>query len=455
MDSFIGQEAVYLGVAGYGSVSGSGKADFCHRFFADDGECRWRIRTDTRYSIQNRLMEGYLYRMTVAGGVVTEAEPLGGTAEGIVEAVGKDALTVGGAVLPLGRGAKCYAITTAPGGAAVEETSIAVGDSVKAVVRDGRVRTVYKALLPEPYKPPVTGVSGERTLKNLLATALAAVGTVLYVYGGGWNWQDEGASLQAETIGLPRSWLAFFQAQDASYRYQNSGDPARSYYPHNGWNQYYYAGADCSGYLGWVLYNVTNGAGDDPSGGYVVPAARFARALSERGWGALTRDTAGGFRAGDVVSVRGHVWLALGTCRDGSIVLLHATPSPSVTGAPGGGVQISALSPEGRQGCEACRLADRYMRACYPQWSQRYNAVLCDYERYTAVAADKHTGRFTWALGCGGLLTDPEGCAGKEPAALLAELLGGRLCEGKNGARSGRGVDIYCPLCYNIHTERM
>ncbi|MCD8125971.1 MAG: hypothetical protein LUD82_00375 [Clostridiales bacterium] len=424
MDSFTGREAVYLGVAVYGSVSGSGKADFCHRFFADGGEWRWRIRADTRYSIQNRLMEGYLYRLTVAGGVVTEAEPLGGTAEGIVEAVGKGTLTVGGAVLPLGYGARCYAITTAPGGATVAEMSIAVGDSVKTVVRNGRIRTVYKAFLPELYRPPVPGVPGERTLRNLLATALEAVGTVLYVYGGGWSWQDEGASPQAETIGLPRSWLAFFQAQDASYQYQNSGGPARSYYPHNGWNQYYYAGTDCSGYLGWVLYNVTNGARGGPSGGYVVPAARFAQSLSQRGWGVLTRDTAGGFRAGDVVSVRGHVWLALGTCRDGSIVLLHATPSPSITGAPGGGVQISTLSPEGRQDCEACRLVDRYMRACYSRWSQRYNAVLCDYERYTAIAADERTGKFTWDLNGEGLLIDPEGYAGKEPAALLAELLG-------------------------------
>ncbi len=65
------------------------------------------------------------------------------------------------------------------------------------------------------------------------------------------------------------------------------------------------------------------------------------------------------------------------------------------------------------------------MRTYYPRWSQRYNIVLCDYERYTAVAADEHTSRFTWALGGGGLLTDPEGYAGKEPAALLAELLGG------------------------------
>ncbi len=105
VDSFTGREAVYLGVAGYGSGSGSSKADFYHRFFVNGLECRWRIQTDTRYSLQNRLMEGYLYRLTVAGGVVTEAEPLGGLAEGWVERVEKGTLTVGGAALLLGRGA--------------------------------------------------------------------------------------------------------------------------------------------------------------------------------------------------------------------------------------------------------------------------------------------------------------------------------------------------------------
>lgn len=421
MDDFNGREAVYLGVAGYGTVSGRDKANFYHRFFADGGERRYRIRTDARYAIQNRLMEGSFYSLTVAGGVVTAAEPLPGVVSGRVEAVGNGVLTVGGAVLPLEGGASCYAVTAAPGGAAVRETAIGIGDSVKAVVRGGRVRRIYRAFLPEPYLPPVTGVPGERTLKNLLATALSAVGTVLYVYGGGWNWQDEGASPQAETIGLPPSWLSFFQAQDASYRYKNSGDPARSYYPPSGWNQYYYAGADCSGYLGWVLYNVTNGA----CGGLVTPSAAFAKALSQRGWGTWTRATEDGFRPGDVFSMGGHVWLALGACRDGSVVILHATPSPSVTGAPGGGVQISALSPEERRDCEAYYLADHYMRACYPQWSKRYRAVLCRYGAYTAVAPEPNAGRFRWNLAGGGLLTDPEGCAGKEPAALLAELFGG------------------------------
>ena len=59
-------------------------------------------------------------------------------------------------------------------------------------------------------QPPVQYIPGHRTLRNFLAAALAPVGTTLYVYGGGWNRQDTGASAQAVTIGQPASWRAFF-----------------------------------------------------------------------------------------------------------------------------------------------------------------------------------------------------------------------------------------------------
>lgn len=63
------------------------------------------------------------------------------------------------------------------------------------------------------YNPPVTGTPGEHTLKNFLATALEPVGTTLYIYGGGWNWQDEGSSIQTTTIGVAPEWIRFFNEQ--------------------------------------------------------------------------------------------------------------------------------------------------------------------------------------------------------------------------------------------------
>ena len=110
------------------------------------------------------------------------------------------------------------------------------------------------------YEPPVTGTPGEHTLKNFLATALEPVGTTLYIYGGGWNWQDNGSSIQATTIGISPDWVRFFieQDEDFTYRAKDGG-----FYPYGGFNEYYYAGLDCSGYLGWVVYNTLN----DKSGG--------------------------------------------------------------------------------------------------------------------------------------------------------------------------------------------
>lgn len=125
------------------------------------------------------------------------------------------------------------------------------------MVNGDQAETVYKAFVAEEYKAPVSGTPGKKTLKNFLATAMEPVGTALYVYGGTWDWQDVNSSNQSMTIGLSQSWIDFFQSQDKTYHYKNP-NPAESYYPHNAWNQYYYAGIDCSGYVGWSVYNLMN-----------------------------------------------------------------------------------------------------------------------------------------------------------------------------------------------------
>ena len=66
-----------------------------------------------------------------------------------------------------------------------------------------------------------------------------------------------GSSVQATTIGLPQSWVDFFQSHDADYTYRDDDDPAHSYY-WRGYNEYYFGGPDCSGYIGWVIYNLMN-----------------------------------------------------------------------------------------------------------------------------------------------------------------------------------------------------
>ena len=112
-----------------------------------------------------------------------------------------------------------------------------------------------------------------------------------------------------------------------------------------------------------------------------------------------------------MISIRGHVWISLGACDDGSILILHSTPSPSRSGVKGGGVQLSAI---GGAGCEAAQLAEKYMAACWPAWYARYPIRICEPERYLSCV-----GHFTWDR-----LLDPDGCGDMTPARLMRDLFG-------------------------------
>ena len=281
------------------------------------------------------------------------------------------------------------------------------------------------------FQAAVSGTPGERSLGNFLKTAMEPVGTTLYIYGGGWNWQDLGASNQARTLKVSPEWVKFFRRQDENFTYkskdgdESKANPAASYYPYGGYNEYNYLGLDCSGYLGWAIYNTL----ETQSGkkGYVIRATRMAKTLSEMGLGDWTQELAassGGsgvlVKPGDIVSISGHVWLSLGTCSDGSVVILHSTPAFSRTGQPGGGVELSAIGLS--MDCEAYRLADRYMAEYYPEWYRRYLVKLADPELYFSCSGDS-VGRFTWHIGADGL-SDPEHISDMKPAQVLAFLVG-------------------------------
>ena len=415
---------VYLGVKDYGTVEADSKPDFVHRFYTNGEEVQYTVASDDKYAVQNKLQEGYVYDLTIEDGVVTDAEPAAVTAEGEITAVSTSAVTIGGKEYPY---TAMYQIdNTAAGATAVTVASYPVGKTAK-VYGD----TVYLTFIAEPYTAPVSGTPGERTLKNYLQTAMNPVGTALYVYGGSWDWQDVNSSNQALTIGLPQSWIDFFQQQDANYTYKNDRDPAHSYYPHNSWNQYYYAGVDCSAYIGWTVYNVmhTESTTNDKSDGYVMSAVKMAKTFAEKGWGEFTRDIKS-FKPGDIFSMSGHVWTVLGVCDDGSIVFLHSTPSDSKAGQGGGGVQLSALNPnsDDDKNCEAYKLVTKYMTKYYPEWSDRYDPVLRSYISYATPATgteyrEKWSGNFSWNLDGSGL-TDPNGYADMSAAEILADLFG-------------------------------
>lgn len=206
-----------------------------------------------------------------------------------------------------------------------------------------------------------------RTRKQFLQIALRPVGHTMYIWGGGWNAEDDGAGHEAVTRGVSPRWAAFAAQQGPDYDWHTT-----KYQIHDG--------LDCSGYVGWAVYNLR--AGRDGLPGFVMPAGRMAADFAARGWGAFT--PAQGVRrrsAGDILSTNGHVYISLGDCTDGSALLVHASPP---------GVQVcGTVTPKGETDSEAIRLARAYMARCHPNWHARYPdcargaAYLTDYDQFS------------------------------------------------------------------------
>ena len=444
-----GEDVVYLGVKDYGTVTKDDKENFVHRFSVDGKEKEFTIPADGgKFEIQNKLQEGYIYDVTIDDGQITAAEMEEGDVAGVLTKVksASKQIYIDNESFTVNDDAELYDIDAQAGGATVTKITfdeLKVNDTVRIVVdSDDHVTKLFRMFVAEDYTAPVSGVPGKLTLKNFLATAMEPVGTALYIYGGTWDWQDAASSNQASTIGLSQSWIDFFQSQNADYTYKNEANPSESYYPHNAWNQYYYAGIDCSGYVGWSVYNLMNTENSTVADnkGYVMSATKQAGVFaSNEGWGTmdmgdvLMDETTGKpwvdedgdgrriyegheFKPGDIFSMNGHVWISLGTCKDGSIVFMHSTPNTT----NGAGVQISAIGPN--KNCEAYKLANQYMNKYFPQWSERYgDQVLClTFDSYTKVYGD-YAGKFSWNLK-NGVISDPDGYADMTPAEILADL---------------------------------
>ena len=430
----IGDDAVYLGVKDYGRVTKDEKESFEHRFFVDGHEETFTIPADGgKFELQNKLQEGYIYDITISGYTVTGAEMEEGDVAGVLTKVWTDddgdwRIKVDNESFTINKDAELYDITSKAGGATVQDikfNELKQDETVRIVVdSDDHVTKLFRMFIAEDYTAPVSGVPGKLTLKNFLATAMEPVGTALYVYGGTWDWQDVNSSNQAMTIGLSQSWIDFFQSQDANYTYKNSANPSESYYPHNAWNQYYYAGIDCSAFVGWSVYNVMNTEDSTVADntGYVMSATKQAKNFAEvQKWGTWSQEKPfkpDHFQTGDIFSMNGHVWICLGKCDDGSLVILHSTPSDSINGQGGGGVQINGVGDS--ENCQAVKLAEKYMSQYYPQWWERYHKVYKSFEDYTDYDRDSNAGKFSWTLG--GTISDPDGYADMKADAILADL---------------------------------
>jgi len=173
----------------------------------------------------------------------------------------------------------------------------------------------------------------------------------MYVWGGGWNEEDTAAGVEAVTLGVSLAWEEFAAKQDASYDYNKT-----RYQIHDG--------LDCSGYVGWAVYNVLET--ENGKEGYVLSSTKMAENFAERGLGEYLPVTeVSHWQAGDIVSMKGHVWIAVGMCKDGSVLLLHSSP-PGVS-------LCGTLLADGSES-EAVRLAREYMTMNYPEWQKKYPA---------------------------------------------------------------------------------
>ena len=187
------------------------------------------------------------------------------------------------------------------------------------------------------------------SILDFLEIAAAPVGSTMYVWGGGWNEADTGAGIEAVTLGLSERWAAFAKEQDSGYNYKD-----HRYQIHDG--------LDCSGYVGWAVYNVMET--ENGGKGYVSSSTGMAQALADRGLGEyISREDMDRWLPGDIMSMKGHVWISLGMCGDGSVLLLHSSPP---------GVIFCGTALADGSDSQAVKLAQTIMSPHYPDWYARY-----------------------------------------------------------------------------------
>ena len=186
------------------------------------------------------------------------------------------------------------------------------------------------------------------TIEDLLETAMQPVGSTMYIWGDGWDGEDRAAGATATQIGMSPQWKRFAKMQNEAYDFEEHRFERDN-------------GLDCSGFVGWVLYNTF----EKESGlaGYVTLSTDMAESLASKGWGTLIKNPKK-FLPGDIVSMKGHVWICLGTCEDGSVLLVHSSPpGVSVCGTAHDKTNANSV---------AVQLATEYMRNTCPEWQEKY-----------------------------------------------------------------------------------
>lgn len=188
------------------------------------------------------------------------------------------------------------------------------------------------------------------TTTDFLKNALKPVGQTLYIYGGGWNEAQTGSGTEALTLGLSKEWKTFYASQDSTYNYENY-----MYEIHKG--------LDCSGYVGWAIYNTLE-TKSNHGDGYVLKAEEMTKTFANMKLGTYY-DSILDAKPGDIVSMaNAHVYIVLGVCEDGSLLIVHSSPP---------GVKISGTHDQnGNSNSQAVKYAQKIMETYYPDWYSRY-----------------------------------------------------------------------------------
>ena len=214
---------------------------------------------------------------------------------------------------------------------------------------------------PEKNLPVQNTASGTADLSTLLEMAKQPLGKVMYIWGGGWNEEDTASGPETRQLGLASSWIEFADAQDASYNFQD-----HLYEIHNG--------LDCSGYIGWVLYNTFEHKKGEK--GYVDFSDRIGPNLADLGLGTvIPADQIESYEPGDIMANSDHIYLVLAPCQDGSILLIHSSPP---------GVRLCGTpAADGNPDSQALALARHVMAGYAPDWYAKYPDCTADYSYLT------------------------------------------------------------------------
>ena len=106
-----------------------------------------------------------------------------------------------------------------------------------------------------------------------------------------------------------------------------------------------------------MVYNTFN----DASGGEGYVSEEPEEIFLSKGWGSIVDTNAP--KPGDICSTDTHVWMSLGCCPDGIILIAHASP-------PGCYI-CGTLLPDGSRS-QAVVLAESIMSSNYPEWYRKY-----------------------------------------------------------------------------------